>query len=65
LRTYIGECDAKNQSEDNITANVLVLDSEPLCLQGANGDGQSKNEVEEDQRRIGIVDGFEGSPKLK
>jgi hypothetical protein len=65
LKAYIGECDAKNQSENYITSNVLVLDSEPLCLQGANGDGQSKNKVEEDQRRIGVADGLEDSPKLQ
>ena len=63
--TYISDSDAKNQTEDDITANVLILDSESLCLQGANSDGESGDEVEEDQSGVGIVDGFDGSPKLE
>jgi hypothetical protein len=34
-------------------------------LQGANGDCESKNEVEKDQRGVAVVDDLEGSPKLK
>lgn len=63
--TYIGDSDAKNQSEDNITANVLILDSEPLCLQGANSDGESSNEVEKDHGGKGIANGRDGSPELQ
>jgi hypothetical protein len=65
LRTYIGDSGAKNQSEDNITANVLILDSEPLCLQGANSDGESSNEIEKDHSGKGIANGRDGSPELQ
>jgi hypothetical protein len=65
LGTYIGDSDTKNQSEDNITANVLILDSEPLCLQGANSDGESSNEVEKDHGRKGIANGRDGGPELQ
>ena len=63
--TYIGGSDAKNQSEDNITANVLILDSEPLCLQGANSDGESSNEIEKDHSGKGIANGRDRSPELQ
>lgn len=65
VRTYIGDSGAKDQSEDNITAHVLVLDSKSFCLQSANGDCESKNEVEEDQPGVGVADDLEGSPKLQ
>lgn len=64
-RTYIGDSDAKDQSENNITAHVLVLDPKSFCLQSANGDCESKNEVEEDQRGVGVADDLEGSPELQ
>jgi hypothetical protein len=63
-RTYIGDSGAKYQSEDNITADMLIFDSEPLCLQGANGDGKSRNEVGEDHSGISVADSLEGNPKL-
>jgi hypothetical protein len=34
-------------------------------LQSANGDCESKNEVEEDQRGVAVVDDLESSPKLQ
>jgi hypothetical protein len=64
-KTYISRSDAENQTEDDITANALILDPESLRLQGANSDGESGDEVEEDQSGVGVVDSFDGSPKLE
>jgi hypothetical protein len=44
---------------------MLILDSKSLCLQGANSDGKSGDEVEEDQSGVRVVKDFDGSPKLK
>jgi hypothetical protein len=63
--TYIANSDPKDQSKDDITANVLVLDAKSLCLQGANSDGESNNEVEKDQGWVSVTDGLDGKPELQ
>jgi hypothetical protein len=62
--TYIGQGDSSNDDKDNLSSNMLILFAEPLSLQCTDRDGQSTNEVEEDQSRIYIVEGPEGSPEL-
>lgn len=62
---YIGQDDCENQSKHNIAANRLILNSESSCLQGTDCDGESYEEVQRDQGRVSIVNGFDGGPKLR
>lgn len=65
LGTYISDSGTKYQPKNNITANTLVLDPESLCLQGADGDCKSGDEVQEDDGRVCITESFDGIPDLE
>lgn len=43
---------------------MLVFDAKRLCLQGTDGDGERKDEVEEAKRRKGVMCEFEAKMDL-
>lgn len=43
---------------------MLVLDAERLCLQGADSDGERKDEVEEAKGGKDVMSDFEGKMDL-
>ena len=43
---------------------MLVFDTKRLCLQGTNGDGERKDEVEKAKRRKGVMCEFEAKLDL-
>lgn len=45
--SYICASDSKQESNHNIAANMLILDAEGLCLQGADRDSEGEDKVEE------------------
>jgi hypothetical protein len=44
---------------------MLVLDAKRLCLQGADGDSGSEDEIEEAHSWEGVMSDFDGKSKLE
>ena len=63
--SYICAGDDKQQSNNDISSNLLILDTKRLgVLQGADRDGKRQNEVQKAQSWKGIVDDSNGIPNL-
>jgi hypothetical protein len=45
--TYICSCNSQNQTENDISTDMLISDPESLCLQSANRNSKTDTKVEE------------------
>ena len=43
---------------------MLILDSERACLQGTDSDSEGGDEIDEDQGRKSVVNGFDSKQDL-